>query len=214
MVGSILKGSPMEEDEASSSQVPGENVAYSDEVPTEVARNRPRRAIVIAAVGLGVVVAILATLAGLNAIFGEKTYVLSGVVAVYEGKQDDNGSCSTISPGYGDVGAGAAVVVSSPSGEELAYGELEDGWAYSGLELAERLPASAYEGGEDEKMTSVSFLRDNQSSLNNACVFEWTVSDIPQGEKYYVLETDRGEQRIEPDEMGNFLGLSVGDLAG
>jgi hypothetical protein len=168
---------------------------------------------VIAAVGLGVVVAILATLAGLNAIFGEKTYVLSGLLAVYEGKQDGSGSCSTISPGYGDVGAGGAVVVSSPSGEELAYGELEDGWAYSGLELAERLPASDF-GGEDEKMTSVSLLRDNRSSLNNACVFEWTVSDIPQGEKYYVLETGRGEQRIEPDEMGNFVGLSVGDIAG
>jgi len=142
------------------------------------------------------------------------THTLTGTYIVFEEDQKSSGSCSPISKGYDDVGPGTDVVVSSPNGSELAFGELEGGFAVTLLESLREQPPEEF-GGERAKRELENNIASLGSRANNGCKFDFRVSGIPKGERYYVvmIGRTRGEQRVEESDMKKPLRLSLGDMA-
>lgn len=168
---------------------------------------------VLPIVALVVLLAVLGASAAFLVLRGDSTYTLTGTYVVWEEDQKASGSCTTISRGYQDVGTGTDVVVSIPDGSEVAFGSLESGFATTPLEELEATPAEAL-GGDAEKRELTDLFRESRSLTNNGCLFEWEVTGIPQGERYYLVTIgrNRGEIRIEAEDMDKPQRQTLGDM--
>jgi hypothetical protein len=102
-------------------------------------------------------------------------------------EQAMGGACVT-DGGYSDIRTGAQVTMADSSGKALALGALDSGHVSEVFD-----PGTAVEG------------------MASQCVFGFTVSDVPAGEKIYSVEVShRGKVNFTRDKLNEPITLTLG----